>query len=82
VEVMTLRRPAVCAGCGKALPAGSKARYYARDKIYCETHDKPGEPPAGEPPALWPGDNTREIIDHFLDRLIALIYEFKDTLSR
>ncbi len=38
MKVITLQRDAICAGCGKDLPAGTIARYYSPDRIYCETH--------------------------------------------
>jgi len=41
MKIITLKETAICADCGKNLPAGSRARYYGKDKIYCETHDKP-----------------------------------------
>ena len=36
--LMTLQRDAICSECGTPLPAGTQARYYSREKIYC-----PGE---------------------------------------
>jgi len=42
MKIITLQRNAQCKGCGKVLPAGSRARYYAQDKIYCEEpHNTP-----------------------------------------
>lgn len=46
---ITLKYPAECKDCGAALPAGSKARYYGKGRVYgvgChpdtrETRDKP-----------------------------------------
>lgn len=36
-NVITLKRDASCKECGADLLAGSKARYYSNEKIYCES---------------------------------------------
>ncbi|MBA7621557.1 hypothetical protein ES703_28921 [subsurface metagenome] len=41
MKIITLQRPAVCADCGAELPAGTRARYYSAERIYCESHDEP-----------------------------------------
>lgn len=40
MKVIQLQRDATCKGCGKLIPAGSSARYYSADAIYCQTHQK------------------------------------------
>lgn len=56
MQIITLEFPAVCEDCGKEIPAGSRARVYGKDKIYCESHDKPaGAPPAHRPQLSTPG---------------------------
>ncbi|MBA7479259.1 hypothetical protein ES707_14693 [subsurface metagenome] len=44
MKIITLQRPAVCADCGAELPAGTQARYYSAERIYCETHDEKPAP--------------------------------------
>ena len=34
MEVIKLQHPAVCAGCGREIPVGGDARYYAAGKVY------------------------------------------------
>lgn len=44
MKVITLQWPAVCTDCGAELPAGTRARYYSAERIYCETHDEKPAP--------------------------------------
>ncbi|GAI71807.1 unnamed protein product [marine sediment metagenome] len=44
MKIITLQRAAVCADCGAELPAGTRARYYSADRIYCESHDEKPAP--------------------------------------
>jgi hypothetical protein len=47
-KTLTLKKPATCADCGAALPAGTKARYYNASHIYGLTchEQKPRNRPA------------------------------------
>ena len=79
MKVITLQRPAECSDCGALLPAGTRARYYSADKIYCETHDEPAarETAAREPAETGPlfqDDNpdTEAWIQFFEEVQVAL----------
>lgn len=39
MRIINLREAAYCTDCGAYLAAGVRARYYGKDRIYCETHD-------------------------------------------
>ncbi len=86
MKIITLREPAECLDCGKHLPAGTRARYYSIDKIYCETHDNgpaargpaTREPAAREARPLFPEDPDMEAWIQFFEEvqaaLMKLIY--------
>lgn len=82
MRVITLREPAKCADCGRDLPAGTTARYYSRDKIYCEPSCG-GKQPAPAPQAAAPAPmGGRAAVLVFLKRLDAAIRELIDSLER
>jgi len=43
MPVITLRRADTCRDCGAELPAGSRARYYGRGRIYGTTCHEQGD---------------------------------------
>ena len=56
-KIITLKYAGKCADCGAELPAGSRARWYGRGKIYgldCHQPDEGAIPYRdGEPPGQW-----------------------------
>ena len=44
MRIIRLREAATCADCGAYLAAGVSARYYGKDRIYCEVHDPDADP--------------------------------------
>lgn len=80
MKVITLQRAAECSDCGAHLPAGTRARYYSADKIYCESHDEPAtrETAAREPAETGPlfQDDNPDI-----EALIQFLEEFQTALS-
>jgi len=82
MRIITLQRPAICAGCGKEIPTGARARYYSQDKIYCESHDKEtglfSEP---SPQGLGLPVTREEIID-FIGGLESLLAGLKARLRK
>lgn len=69
MKVITLQRPAVCADCGAELPAGTRARYYSAERIYCETHDEKPAPGETETEPLFQDDNPIEAWIQFLEEV-------------
>ncbi|MBA7515791.1 hypothetical protein ES705_07850 [subsurface metagenome] len=82
MKVITLQRPAVCADCGAELPAGTKARYYSADRIYCESHDEPAAGETAAKPARPPGPKTSPLFpDDSPDTWIQFLEEVQEALT-
>lgn len=81
MEIITLTRSAVCKGCGKNLPVGTRVRYYAEDKIYCEYHKKEASAPVAPKPQA-PTHDLNTLIIEAIDTLQCLLADLKENIRR
>jgi len=91
MKIISLSKPAVCKGCGKQLPVGTKVKYYSVDKIYCETHSKAARDTTAEtsvatsiPPSQpipGTGTPTLDICIETIDTLQCLLADTKEKLK-
>jgi len=79
MEVIILKHPAICKGCGKSLPVGTRVRYYAEDKIYCESHKKGVSAPVTPMPQAGTRDLNTAIIEA-IDTLQCVLADLKEKI--
>lgn len=82
MRIITLQETTYCSDCGRLLSAGTKARYYSQDKIYCEPPcSRPPAPrPAQPPPARQPAMPDPVLL--FLQRVNVALRELIDNLVK
>jgi len=82
MRLLTLQRDAKCSDCGQRLPAGTEARYYSAEKIYCSPNC---ETPSA--PAPWTGPAPQSqgglgAVQVFLDRVIEALEELRNSFGK